>query len=78
MGKTFTTSIEETMAYEGSGKVGMGPAGNKGPSKGKGKNKGYGKSVSKKSSFKVVKSTPKKADSGKAKPIGGGKPPRKP
>jgi len=78
MGKTFTTSIEETMAYEGSGKVGMGPAGNKGPSS-KGKNKKYAsKTVSKRSSFKVVKSTPKKADSGKAKPIGGGKPPRKP
>ena len=32
----FTTKIEDTMAYEGSGKVGMGPAGNRGP-KGKGK-----------------------------------------
>ena len=65
MGKSFTTSIEETMSYEGSGKTGLGMSGNRGPTKAKSRKKYASKSMAKKS--KYIK--PVKKDSPAKKPI---------
>ena len=60
MGKSYSSPIEETMSYEGSGKSGLGKSGNRGPAKAKSRKKYASKTTSKKSKYikPVKKDTP--------------------